>query len=162
MGAGRRRFKSCRSDGFGMPYFVYVLRSRRHGRRYVGSCADLEDRLRRHNAGRSRATKSGVPWELIHTERFDSRQAAMARERFFKAGTGREILDRLAGVTVCASLDEACSNANGLAYINSHRLTPFTRQLECRRRMSRTGGRRQKRISSESGARPFATPVQMP
>ena len=86
-------FKSCRSDGFGMPYFVYVLRSGRHGRRYVGSCADLEDRLRRHNAGRSRATKAGVPWELIYSERFDARREAMVRERYFKTGTGRRALD---------------------------------------------------------------------
>ncbi len=37
-----RRFKSCRPDLF----HVYVLRSERTGRRYVGSCEDLGEPLR--------------------------------------------------------------------------------------------------------------------
>ncbi len=76
-------------------FSVYVLRSGKTGRRYVGSCADLSDRLRRHNAGESPATQYGVPWILIHEETFPNRAAAMARERYFKSGRGREELDRL-------------------------------------------------------------------
>jgi GIY-YIG catalytic domain len=45
-----------------------VLRSQKTGRRYVGSCEDLTERLRRHNAGDSKATKHGVPWVLVHSE----------------------------------------------------------------------------------------------
>ena len=54
-------------------FSVYVLRSSKTGRRYVGSCADLSDRLRRHNAGESQATKHGLPWTLIHEEEFRTR-----------------------------------------------------------------------------------------
>jgi predicted GIY-YIG superfamily endonuclease len=32
-------------------FHVYVLKSERTGRRYVGSCENFEDRFRRHNAG---------------------------------------------------------------------------------------------------------------
>ena len=46
-------------------FSVYVLRSSKTGRRYIGSCADLSDRLRRHNAGESHATQHGLPWTLI-------------------------------------------------------------------------------------------------
>jgi predicted GIY-YIG superfamily endonuclease len=45
-------------------YVVYVLRSETTGRRYIGSCQDLHERFRQHNAGESKATKHGVPWKL--------------------------------------------------------------------------------------------------
>lgn len=80
-----------------MSYFVYVLRSEKTGRRYVSSCEDLNDRLARHNAGHSKATKHGVPWILIHSESFDSRAAAVQRELYFKTGAGRDELARLLG-----------------------------------------------------------------
>jgi len=76
-------------------FSVYVLRSGKTGRRYVGSGGDLSDRLRRHNAGESPATKHGLPWTLIHEEQFPTRAEAMARERFFKTGRGRDELNQL-------------------------------------------------------------------
>src|SRR5207249_3974042 len=42
-------------------FYCYVLRSRKTGRRYVGSCENFTERIRRHNAGDSKATKHGVP-----------------------------------------------------------------------------------------------------
>jgi putative endonuclease len=74
---------------------VYVLRSRKTARRYVGSCEDLDDRVRRHNAGESKATKHGVPWAVIHNERFSTRAEATRRERYYKTGRGRDELDRI-------------------------------------------------------------------
>src|SRR6266702_4352464 len=38
-------------------FYVYVLRSCKTDRRYVGSCENVDDRLRRHNAGHSKATR---------------------------------------------------------------------------------------------------------
>ena len=77
-------------------FFVYVLRSGKTGRRYVGSCRDIDVRLRRHNAGQSKATKHGVPWSLIHSEAFPTRAEAVARELYFKTGAGRDRLDEVA------------------------------------------------------------------
>jgi putative endonuclease len=77
-------------------FYVYVLRSKRTGRRYIGSCEDIDDRLRRHNAGESKATRHGIPWVLIHLEKFVTRSAATIRERYYKTGRGRDELDRLA------------------------------------------------------------------
>ena len=45
---------------------------------------DLDDRLRRHNAGESNATKHGVPWRLLHTESFAMRSEAAIKERYYK------------------------------------------------------------------------------
>ncbi|PYI61163.1 MAG: endonuclease [Verrucomicrobia bacterium] len=75
-------------------FYCYVLRSEKTGRRYVGSCRDLDNRVRRHNAGESKATKQGVPLVLIRSESFSSRSEAVQRERYYKNGRGRDELDR--------------------------------------------------------------------
>jgi predicted GIY-YIG superfamily endonuclease len=46
----------------------------------VTSCEDLADRIRRHNAGESKATKHGVPWILVRSESFATRSEATQRE----------------------------------------------------------------------------------
>jgi putative endonuclease len=76
-------------------FYVYVLRSQRTGRRYVGSCENREERLRRHNAGDSKTTRHGVPWILIHSETCVTRSEALRRERYYKTGRGRDELNRL-------------------------------------------------------------------
>jgi len=75
-------------------FYCYVLRSERTGRCYVGSCENLTERVRRHNAGESKATKHGVPWVLVHSESFVTRSEAAQREGYYKSGRGRDELDR--------------------------------------------------------------------
>ena len=77
-------------------FHVYVLRSDKTGRRYIGSSQNIESRLNEHNSGYSLATKHGAPWKLIHHEEFPTRAEAVRRERFYKTGKGRDFLDRLA------------------------------------------------------------------
>ncbi|MBN8596699.1 MAG: GIY-YIG nuclease family protein [Planctomycetes bacterium] len=79
-------------------FWVYVLRSSVTGRRYTGSCEDVDERLRRHNAEHSPATRHGVPWKLVHKESFTTRAEATRRERFLKTGRGRMELDAIEGL----------------------------------------------------------------
>jgi putative endonuclease len=67
-------------------FYCYVLRSLGTGRRYVGSCEDLDERLRQHNVRESKATKHGVPWVLLHSESFSTRREAVGTERYYKTG----------------------------------------------------------------------------
>jgi putative endonuclease len=76
-------------------FYVYVLRSSKTNRRYIGSCKDVNERLRRHNFGHSKFTRHGVPWTLVHTESFSNRADATRKERYYKSGRGRDELDRL-------------------------------------------------------------------
>jgi putative endonuclease len=76
-------------------FVVYVLRSIKTGRFYIGLTSDLERRLREHNEGLSRSTKHGRPWELVHREDFPTLAEAVRRERYLKTGRGREELQRL-------------------------------------------------------------------
>jgi len=76
-------------------FYVYVLRSRTTGRLYTGYSADVEHRLGQHNCGISRSTKHDASWELVHSERIETRRAARQRERFLKTGRGREAVKKL-------------------------------------------------------------------
>ena len=74
---------------------VYILQSEKKGSYYIGSTADLKQRLQRHNRGRSRYTKRGLPWKLVHTEQFDTRAQATQRERQIKKRKSREYIEAL-------------------------------------------------------------------
>ena len=74
---------------------VYVLKSEKDGIRYVGSGADAQERLRRHNKGDYRFTKGHKPWSLMYTEKYQTRTEAVRRERFLKSGQGRKFLDSI-------------------------------------------------------------------
>ena len=63
---------------FLMVYSVYILRNT-EGRLYIGQTSDLELRLRRHNEGKAFWTKGRGPWQLIHSENFTTRSAAMTQ-----------------------------------------------------------------------------------
>jgi len=70
-------------------FFVYVLRSLKDGRRYVGCTEDVAARLQRHNAGRVRVTRSRRPFKLIYSEAQETWSDARRREDFLKSGQGR-------------------------------------------------------------------------
>ena len=76
-------------------FYLYVLRSSTTGVRYIGSCENREERIKRHNLGHSKATRTGVPWKMVYSEAFGTRAEAVRRERYFKSGRGRDELDRL-------------------------------------------------------------------
>lgn len=74
-------------------YTVYVLYSRAFDTFYVGYTSDLPSRLLSHNElGTSNWTKRYRPWELIYTEEYSTKRAAMQREKELKSGVGREFI----------------------------------------------------------------------
>ena len=77
-------------------FYVYVLKSSKNGKRYVGytSKSPLR-RVKEHNNGSNKYTKGNRPYELVYEESFDSEMGAKIREKFFKTGNGRKVLDRI-------------------------------------------------------------------
>jgi putative endonuclease len=67
-----------------MKYFVYILRSIKDGKKY-----------REHNSGKTRSTRSWLPFEVIYSESYDSINEARMREKYFKTSTGRKFLKTL-------------------------------------------------------------------
>ena len=74
---------------------LYILESERDGNLYTGITSDVQRRLREHNAGRVRSTKSRRPLRLIYIEDFSSRSEAFARESYFKTPEGGVLKQRL-------------------------------------------------------------------
>ncbi len=66
-------------------FYVYILLSSTLGKHYIGSTGNIDDRILRHNGGRSKATKPGVPWKLVWTESFKTRSEAVKRELELKS-----------------------------------------------------------------------------
>jgi putative endonuclease len=75
-----------------MKYSVYILKSAKDQRRYIGVTRDLKRRLSEHNQGLVKSTRSRQPLELVHEEEFDKKSEALQREKFYKSGQGREYL----------------------------------------------------------------------
>jgi putative endonuclease len=69
-------------------YHTYILKSLRDGKFYYGHCKDIAERLRDHDAGRVRSTKSRRPFELHHLEEYETKTKAIQRENFFKSIAG--------------------------------------------------------------------------
>ena len=65
-------------------YRVYILYSDSLGKYYVGQTKDLEERLERHNQGREKYTKRGIPWLFIASFACSSRSEGMRLESKIK------------------------------------------------------------------------------
>ena len=55
---------------------VYVLKSLKSGKRYVGMTQNLVERIAQHNSGKSKFTSGHMPWELAHHENFANAKEA--------------------------------------------------------------------------------------
>lgn len=76
-------------------FYVYVLKSRKNKRIYIGSTSDLRKRVREHNKGETESTKYGLPWELAYYEAFLSKKDSLKRElQLKKYGSALSFLKR--------------------------------------------------------------------
>jgi len=71
-------------------YFTYIIYSVNFNKYYVGLSANVNQRLKSHNAGKVKSTKAFTSWELVHIEKFDTRIEARKREKYLKSAAGRK------------------------------------------------------------------------
>ena len=77
-------------------FLVYAIISCDHKFIYVGITGDIADRMRRHNAGYEKATKSYIPYVLLHAEPYETRPEARQREVYLKSRSGKRLLYKIA------------------------------------------------------------------
>ena len=75
--------------------FVYILRSQKNNRYYIGCTEDLVNRLQKHNNGYVLSTKAYRLWEMLYTETYNTLKEARHRERQLKSWKSRERLEKL-------------------------------------------------------------------
>jgi len=73
--------------------YVYLLKCNDDSL-YTGCTSDLEDRLRRHNAGEVQYTKSRLPVKLIFYAAFQDKYKGFEFEKYLKSGSGRAFANR--------------------------------------------------------------------
>jgi putative endonuclease len=77
-----------------MSQTVYILYSPLVDRYFVGRTSNFDKAIERHNTGKNPHTKTGLPWNTVYRETFDSADDARRREIQIKSSQNR---DELAG-----------------------------------------------------------------
>ena len=77
-------------------FYVYVLKSDKDGKHYIGFSTDLKSRYKEHCDGKVRATFYRRPLVLVYYEAYSSREIAHKRERQLKSGKAHmALIERL-------------------------------------------------------------------
>ena len=77
-------------------FTVYVLKSKKDGKLYVGCTGNFKLRLKQHQEGLVVSTRNRRPLDLVYKEEFDTKEETQARERYFTGGgRARKLLKEL-------------------------------------------------------------------
>lgn len=71
-------------------FTVYVLKSEKDGKLYIGCTSDVERRIQYHNEGKVFSTKSRRPFVLIFKEEYADKYQAYNIERYYKTAKGKK------------------------------------------------------------------------
>ena len=80
-------------------FYVYILKSEKTARYYIGYSHSPDQRLAEHNSGKVKATRNFRPWIKVYMEAFDTELLAIRREREIKAKKSRTYIQWLIGQT---------------------------------------------------------------
>ena len=79
-------------------YYVYILKSLKTNKLYIGHSDNVVRRLEEHNNNRGgKYTRGNGPWKLVYNESHPDRASAMRRERYLKSTKGSHDKIMLAG-----------------------------------------------------------------
>ncbi len=76
-------------------HHVYVLRSEKDKKLYMGYTTNLHQRMDAHKNGSVFSTRKRRPLHLIFIETFVSKHDALRRERYLKTNEGKKMLRRI-------------------------------------------------------------------
>jgi len=65
-------------------YYVYIIKSLRDGKLYIGYTNDLRSRFKKHQEGKVVSTKYRRPFVLVYYEAYMSEEDAKEREKQLK------------------------------------------------------------------------------
>ena len=76
-------------------HYLYILYSEGLDQYYSGHSHDADQRLKKHNAGKSRATHRGVPWELKRVVAFPTKRQAIQAENWIKKMKSQKVIKKI-------------------------------------------------------------------
>ena len=80
-----------------MKWFVYIIKSgnKKVDKIYIGATNNLKRRIKDHNNGNTKSTKSFIPWKLLYCEEYKSKREALCREKQLKRWKSRKRIENL-------------------------------------------------------------------
>lgn len=75
-------------------YYIYVIKSLKDKKLYVGHTDNLKRRFNEHNTGQVKSTNLRKPFKLLYYEACNLLEDALKREKALKTGFGRAYLKR--------------------------------------------------------------------
>lgn len=96
-------------------FYVYVLKSSRDQKNYIGCTSDLRRRLFEHTSGAVQSTKFRRPLKLIYYEAYEFQEAAFCREKRLK-NFGQSYAHLIKRLTAGVRLREEESDVRKNAY----------------------------------------------
>ena len=78
-----------------MEFVVYILFSEKSNRNYTGYTSNLIQRFKSHNERGKDSTAKYRPWIVVNVEFYKTKEEALKKEKYFKAGRGSIIKNQL-------------------------------------------------------------------
>ncbi len=75
--------------------FVYILKSEKNGRFYIGSTNNFERRLDEHIRGKSKYTRNNLPVVPVFSQEFPNIKTARKIEYRLKSFANRNIIEKI-------------------------------------------------------------------
>ena len=71
-------------------HYLYVLLSLKDHATYIGSTDDLVNRIKEHNAGKTKSLKHRLPMKIIYYEAYQTKTLARKREIELKRNSSKK------------------------------------------------------------------------
>jgi len=75
--------------------YVYILKSLKNGKFYIGSTLNIEERVKKHNNGYVYYTKRNLPFELVFKQEYPSLAIARKIEYRLKRFKRRDFIEKI-------------------------------------------------------------------
>jgi putative endonuclease len=75
--------------------YLYILKSEKNNKYYLGSTIDLNRRLYQHNNNLVLSTKNRGPWKLVYNKEFEDIKTARQIEYKLKKQKRRDIIEKI-------------------------------------------------------------------
>ena len=78
-------------------HFVYIIKSNKLGKFYIGETYDIEQRLKYHNSTElnNNSTRTGILWVIYHLIECKNREVARRIENHIKSMKSRKYIENL-------------------------------------------------------------------
>lgn len=76
-------------------FYLYILHSAKLDKFYIGSTSNLEARLQKHLSNHKGYTSRTKDWEIMYSEKFESKIEAEKREKQIKNWKSKQMIIKL-------------------------------------------------------------------